>query len=205
LRRQDLAGEIIVADNGSTDGSPNIAADLGARVVPVASRGYGNALLGGFQAARGEFIIMGDADDSYDFRHLDPLIEKLRAGYDFVIGNRFKGEIKTGAMPLLNRYLGNPVLSVIGRILFRSPVGDFHCGLRGFAKAAILRLDLQTSGMEFASEMVVKATLHRLKIIEVPISLYPDGRSGRPHLRRWQDGWRHLRFMLLYKIMLLKP
>jgi glycosyltransferase involved in cell wall biosynthesis len=198
LKSYDIHGEIIVADNGSTDGSQTIATDHGARVVRVPERGYGAALNGGIYAAQGKYLIMGDADDSYDFTALAPFVEKLREGYDLVMGNRFKGGIKPGAMPRLNRYLGNPVLTGLGRLFFRSPVGDFHCGLRGFNKEAIQRLDLQTTGMEFASEMVVKATLHKLRIAEVPTTLSPDGRDRPPHLRRWRDGWRHLRFLLLY-------
>ncbi len=198
LTEHQIAGEIIVADNGSTDGSQAIAAHSGARVISVEAKGYGSALLGGITHARGKYIIMGDADDSYDFNNLTPFIEKLRAGHELVIGNRFKGGIKAGAMPPLHKYLGNPVLTGIGRLLFRSPCGDFHCGLRGFRKAAIMQLNLRTTGMEFASEMVVKATLHNLKIAEVPTMLSPDGRSRPPHLRSWRDGWRHLRFLLLY-------
>jgi glycosyltransferase involved in cell wall biosynthesis len=190
--------EIIIADNGSTDGSQDIAASMGARVVSVDAKGYGNALMGGITAARGKYIIMGDADDSYDFSSLGPFVEKLRAGYDLVMGNRFKGGIKTGAMPALHRYLGNPVLTAIGRLFFHSACGDFHCGLRGFDKTSILKLDLRTTGMEFASEMIVKATLHDLHISEVATTLSPDGRSRPPHLRSWRDGWRHLRFLLLY-------
>lgn len=193
-----VVGEVIIADNGSTDGSPEIAASLGARVIHVAEKGYGSALLGGIKAARGKYIIMGDADDSYDFTKLDPFLEKLRAGYDLVMGNRFKGGIAPQAMPPLHRYLGNPVLTGIGRLFFKSPCGDFHCGLRGFSKAAIQRLDLRTTGMEFASETVVKASLHGLRITEVPTTLSIDGRSRPPHLRSWRDGWRHLRFLLLY-------
>jgi glycosyltransferase involved in cell wall biosynthesis len=198
LKSYDIYGEIIVADNGSTDGSQAIAVEHGAHVVNVPDRGYGAALAGGINAARGKYLIMGDADDSYDFTTLSPFIEKLRDGYDLVMGNRFKGGIKPGAMPKLNRYLGNPVLTGLGRLFFRSPAGDFHCGLRGFSKEAIQRLDLQTTGMEFASEMVVKATLYGLRITEVPTTLSPDGRDRPPHLRRWRDGWRHLRFLLLY-------
>ncbi|HEX4950786.1 MAG TPA: glycosyltransferase family 2 protein [Blastocatellia bacterium] len=194
----NLNGEVVIADNGSTDGSQTIAQDMGARVVAVEAKGYGNALMGGIQAARGKYIIMGDADDSYDFVNLGPFVEKLRAGYDLVMGNRFLGGIKPGAMPPLHKYLGNPVLTGIGRVLFRSPCGDFHCGLRGFSKEAITRLDLRTTGMEFASEMVVKATIHNLPITEVPTTLSPDGRSRPPHLRSWRDGWRHLRFLMLY-------
>lgn len=194
----NVAGEVIIADNGSTDGSPEIAAGLGARVVHVADKGYGSALSGGIKAARGKYIIMGDADDSYDFTNLGPFLEKLRAGYDLVMGNRFKGGIEPNAMPPLHRYLGNPVLTGIGRLFFNSPCGDFHCGLRGFSKAAIQRLDLRTTGMEFASETVVKASLHGLRITEVPTTLSVDGRNRPPHLRSWRDGWRHLRFLLLY-------
>src|SRR6185295_1973589 len=198
LRDLNVSGEVIVADNGSTDGSQAIAEQLDARVVHVAEKGYGSALRGGIQAARGRYIIMGDADDSYDFTNLGPFLEKLREGYELVVGNRFRGGIEPSAMPPLHRYLGNPVLTGIGRLFFRSPCGDFHCGLRGFSKAAIMRLDLRTSGMEFASEMVVKSTLYKLRISEVPTTLSPDGRSREPHLRSWRDGWRHLRFLLLY-------
>ncbi len=198
LRDGGIAGEVVVADNGSQDGSPQIAASLGARVVSVPDRGYGSALLGGIAAARGEYVVMGDADDSYDWSALGPFLDKLRAGADLVMGDRFAGGIKPGAMPPLHRYLGNPVLTGLGRLFFRSPVHDFHCGMRGFRRAAILNLDLRTTGMEFASEMVVKATLARLPIAEVPVMLAPDGRGRPPHLRSWRDGWRHLRFLLLY-------
>jgi hypothetical protein len=198
LRELGVAGEIIVADNGSTDASREIAVALGARVVSVSARGYGSALMGGIAAARGKYIIMGDADDSYDFSSLGPFIDELRAGNDLVIGNRFRGGVKPGAMPPLHRYLGNPVLTFVGRLFFKSPVGDFHCGLRAFSKAAVNQLDLRTTGMEFASEMVVKATLQQMRIAEVPTTLSPDGRSHPPHLRSWRDGWRHLRFLLLY-------
>ena len=198
LDRHGIAGEIIIADNGSTDGSQAIGASLGARVIEIEVKGYGSALMGGITAARGRYVIMGDADDSYDFTNLMPFIEKLREGYDLVMGNRFKGGIRPGAMPPLHRYLGNPVLTFIGRLFFGSPSGDFHCGLRGFNRDAILGLDLQTTGMEFASEMVVKATLNGLRITEVPTTLSPDGRSRPPHLRSWRDGWRHLRFLLMY-------
>ena len=198
LVRSGIDGEILVADNGSSDGSPEIARASGARVVHVASRGYGNALLAGIRASRGRFVIMGDSDDSYDFSALDGFIAKLRDGYELVMGNRFRGGIKPGAMPMLHRYLGNPVLSAIGRLFFKSPCGDFHCGLRGFDRRAILGLNLQASGMEFASEMVVRATLHGLKIAEVPAVLSPDGRGHGSHLRSWRDGWRHLRFLLLF-------
>jgi glycosyltransferase involved in cell wall biosynthesis len=198
LERAGVAGEVVIADNGSADGSQALAASLGARVVDVRERGYGAALLGGIRAAGGRYVIMADADDSYDFSRLDAFVDKLREGYELVMGNRFLGGIRPGAMPYLHRYLGNPVLTAIGRLFFRSPSGDFHCGLRGFSKAAIDRLDLQTTGMEFASEMVVKATLYRLRIAEVPTTLSRDGRSRPPHLRSWRDGWRHLRFLLIY-------
>jgi glycosyltransferase involved in cell wall biosynthesis len=198
LRKNNLRGEVLIADNGSTDGSQEITQRLGARLVPVPRRGYGSALLGGIAAARGKFIIMGDADDSYDFANIMPFVEKMREGYDLVMGNRFRGGIEPGAMPVLNRYLGNPVLTGIGKVLFRTPMGDFHCGIRGFSKAAAERMDLHTTGMEFASEMVVKASLMKMRITEVPTRLFKDGRSRPPHLRRWRDGWRHLRFMLLY-------
>jgi glycosyltransferase involved in cell wall biosynthesis len=198
LRDLNIAGEVLIADNGSTDGSQDIAVRMGARLVNIETRGYGAALKGGIAAAQGRFIIMGDADDSYDFSNLDPFIEKLREGYDLVMGNRFKGGIKPEAMPPLHKYLGNPVLTTIGRLFFHSPSGDFHCGLRGFTKEAIMRMNLRTTGMEFASEMVVKATLLKMRIAEVPTILSPDGRSRPPHLRSWRDGWRHLRFLLLY-------
>ena len=198
LRELDIAGEVIIADNGSTDGSQDIATRMGARVVPVVAKGYGSALMGGIIAARGVYIIMGDADDSYDFSNLGPFVEKLRGGCDLVMGNRFQGGIKPGAMPPLHKYLGNPVLTWVGQLFFSSPAGDFHCGLRGFRRDSILKLDLQTTGMEFASEMVVKASLYKLRITEVPTVLSPDGRSRPPHLRTWRDGWRHLRFLLLY-------
>jgi glycosyltransferase involved in cell wall biosynthesis len=198
MSKNNVNGEVIVADNGSTDGSQSIARVLGARVVDVAEKGYGAALRGGIDAARGKYIIMGDADDSYNFANLGAFVAKLRSGYELVMGNRFAGGIAPGAMPPLHKYLGNPVLTGIGRLLFRSPCRDFHCGLRGFSKAAAQRLDLRTPGMEFASEMVVKATLNNLRITEVPTTLSPDGRSREPHLRSWRDGWRHLRFLLLY-------
>ncbi len=198
MERSGILGEVIVADNGSTDNSQNIAQRNGARVVDVRDRGYGAALRGGVRAANGRFIIIGDADDSYDFSSLDSFVEALRDGADLVMGNRFEGGIKRGAMPALHRYLGNPVLSGIGRLFFDSPLRDFHCGLRGFKRDLIEQLDLRTNGMEFASEMVVKATLHNLTIREVPTTLFKDGRSRPPHLRSWHDGWRHLRFLLLY-------
>jgi hypothetical protein len=193
-----ISGEVVVADNGSTDGSKRLAEDAGARVVNIADKGYGNALMGGILAARGEYVIMGDADDSYDFTNLMPFVEELRGGADLVMGNRFAGGIEPGAMPPLHRYLGNPVLSFAGRLFFRSKIGDFHCGLRGFRKDSAIKLGLQATGMEFASEMVVKATLARQRITEVPTTLKKDGRSRPPHLRSWRDGWRHLRFLLLF-------
>jgi glycosyltransferase involved in cell wall biosynthesis len=198
LSRNKVIGEVVVADNGSTDGSQAVARAHGARVVDIAERGYGSALRGGIDAARGTYVIMGDSDDSYDFSRLEPFLEKLREGYALVMGNRFAGGIAPGAMPALHRYLGNPVLSSIGRVFFGTPCRDFHCGLRGFRRDAILDLDLQSPGMEFASEMVVKATIQRLTIAEVPTTLSPDGRSRPPHLRSWRDGWRHLRFLLLF-------
>ena len=198
LARAGVAGEVLIADNGSTDGSQGIAVAHGARVVPIATKGYGSALIGGIEAARGRYVIMGDSDDSYDFSRLDGFVQRLREGWQLVMGNRFKGGIAPGAMPPLHRYLGNPVLTGIGRLFFHSPSGDFHCGLRGFDRAAILGLDLQTTGMEFASEMVIKATIAGLRIAEVPTTLSPDGRSRPPHLRSWRDGWRHLRFLLLF-------
>lgn len=193
-----VSGEIVVVDNGSTDGSQALAQRSGARVVEVLEKGYGAALIGGIAAAEGTYVIMGDADDSYDFSNLGGYLERLRGGDDLVMGNRFAGEYVRGAMPALHRYVGNPVLSSIGRLFFKTPVRDFHCGLRGFRRESIERLDLQTSGMEFASEMVVKSTLQGLRISEVPITLYPDGRTRAPHLRTWRDGWRHLRFLLLF-------
>lgn len=193
-----LHGEVVVADNGSTDGSLEIAASEGARVINAPVRGYGAALIAGIEGARGKYVLMADADDSYDFSHLPRFLEALEAGADLVMGNRHRGGIKPGAMPVLHKYLGNPVLSFIGRLFFGIPVGDFHCGMRAFRKDAIEGLKLKSTGMEFASEMVVKASLMGLKISEVPTTLSPDGRSRAPHLRTWRDGWRHLRFLLLY-------
>lgn len=198
LTENNISGEVIIADNGSTDGSQEIAQSMGARVIHVRKKGYGNALLGGILNAMGQYVIMADADDSYDFSHLNPFLYKLRQGYDLVMGNRFKGGIKPGAMPPLHKYLGNPVLTWVGKLFFASPCSDFHCGLRGFRRDAIEQLNLRTTGMEFASEMVVKATLNKMRITEVPTTLSPDGRSRPPHLNTWRDGWRHLRFLLLY-------
>lgn len=198
FERENISGEVIIADNGSTDGSQKIATDLNARVVNVPQKGYGSALRGGIEAANGKYVIMGDADDSYDFSNLMPYVIKLREGYDLVMGNRFKGGIKKGAMPFLHKYLGNPVLSFIGRLFFKSKIGDFHCGLRGFSKEAYYKMELKTTGMEFASEMIVKSSLKDLKITEVNTILSPDGRSRPPHLNTWRDGWRHLRFLVLY-------
>lgn len=198
IENTGVTGEVIVADNGSTDGSQRIAEEEGARVVRVENKGYGSALIGGICAARGRYVVMGDADDSYDFSSLKPFLEKLREGADLVMGNRFKGGIAPGAMPVLHRYLGNPVLSWLGRLFFDIEVRDFHCGLRGFDREQILALNLRTTGMEFASEMVVRASLERYAITEVPTTLSPDGRSRAPHLRTWRDGWRHLSFLLMY-------
>jgi glycosyltransferase involved in cell wall biosynthesis len=198
LARTGIAGEVLIADNGSSDESVAMAQRDGARVIVVTQRGYGAALRAGVAAARGRFIIMGDADDSYDFSCLDPFVAKLRDGCDLVMGNRFAGGIAPGAMPLLHRYLGNPVLSFVGRVFFGAKIGDFHCGLRGFRRDAILGIDLRTSGMEFASEMVVRAAIGKLNIAEVPTTLAVDGRSRPPHLRTWRDGWRHLCFLLMF-------
>ena len=196
LDSHGVLGEVIVADNGSTDGSQQTTIGAGARVVSVTAKGYGNALLGGIAAARGRFIIMGDADDSYEFSDLAPFVDKLREGFKLVVGNRFAGGIERGAMPPLHRYFGVPILNALGWLLFQSPCRDFHCGLRGFDRAAIQGLELRCAGMEFASEMIVKATLHHLRIAEVPTTLSPDGRGRRSHLRPWRDGCRHLRFLL---------
>lgn len=198
LIRSGVRGEILVSDNGSSDGSQTLAMACGARVVSVPVRGYGAALIAGIEAAKGRYIVMGDADDSYDFGALDSFVAALRHGSQLVVGNRFRGAILPGAMPPLHRYLGNPVLSFVGRLFFKSPIGDFHCGLRGFERQAILQLGLCCEGMEFASEMIVKASLSHLRIAEVPTTLSPDGRDRPPHLRTWRDGWRHLRFLLLF-------
>ncbi|MDP3761259.1 MAG: glycosyltransferase family 2 protein [Ramlibacter sp.] len=198
LEQAAIDGEVLVADNGSTDGSTAIAEAAGARVIHVPQKGYGAALMGGINEAQGRYVIMGDADSSYDFSRLGAFVAQLRAGADLVMGNRFKGGIEPGAMPALHRYLGNPVLSFVGRLFFRVPIHDFHCGLRGFSRQAILKLGLVTPGMEFASEMVAKAALGNLRVEEVPTTLRPDGRDRPPHLRTWRDGWRHLRFLLLF-------
>jgi glycosyltransferase involved in cell wall biosynthesis len=198
MLRSGISGEVIVADNGSVDGSRELARNAGAQIVEVAEKGYGAALRSGIAAAKGRFVIMGDADDSYDFSSLDTFVAKLRDGNELVMGNRFAGGIRPGAMPFLHRYLGNPVLSFLGRLFFRVRIGDFHCGLRGFDRARILQLGLTSPGMEFASEMVVKAALARLRIAEVATTLSVDGRDRAPHLRTWRDGWRHLRFLLTF-------
>jgi glycosyltransferase involved in cell wall biosynthesis len=198
IKSRGINGEVLIADNGSNDGSQEIATNLGARVIDVAEKGYGAALLGGIQHAKGRYVIMGDADDSYDFSELDGFVQRLRAGSELVMGNRFQGGIEPGAMPFLHKYLGNPVLSMIGRVFFNISCGDFHCGLRGFNRQSINRLQLNTTGMEFASEMVVRSSLAELKIDEVPTKLHPDGRTRSPHLQTWRDGWRHLCFLFMY-------
>lgn len=198
LKKYKIDGEVIVADNGSTDHSIEIAKKYGARVVHIEQKGYGSALRGGFEEAEGKYIIMADADDSYDLVNLIPFVEKLREGYELVMGNRFKGGIKKGAMPWHHRYIGNPILSFLGKLFFKTPTNDFHCGLRGFTKAAIEKMDLQTTGMELASEIVIKSSILEMKACEVPTTLSPDGRDRAPHLRSFRDGWRHLRFLLIY-------
>ena len=201
LAKAGVRGEVLIADNGSTDGSIEIAERLGARVEHVKAKGYGNALRGGFAAARGKWLLMGDSDDSYDFSNIGGFVAKLREGYELVMGCRLPsggGTIAPGAMPWKNRWLGNPSLSFLGRLFFKTPIHDFHCGMRAFSAAGWRKMDLKTTGMEFASEMVMKATLKGLRITEVPITLYKDGRNRPPHLKPWRDGWRHLRFMLIY-------
>src|SRR6202521_2102632 len=198
VEKGGCSAEIIVADNGSTDGSQRIARELGVRVVDVSRKGYGSALIGGIDAAQGRFVVMGDADDSYDFEAIGPLIDKLREGYDLVVGNRFLGGIQPGAMPWSHRWVGNPAVTLMSRLFFHAPVGDTHCGLRAFTKDAYEKMHLRATGMEFASEMVIKAALRGMRITEVAVVLRPDGRSRPPHLRTWRDGWRHLRFMLLF-------
>ncbi len=198
LNKLHIDGEIVVADNGSTDGSPQIAASLGARVVYESEKGYGNAYRAGINAAQGEYIIIGDSDDSYDFRDIGRFYEKLKQGHDMVMGTRLKGRIEKGAMPWLHRYVGNPVLTRILNVFFKSGISDAHCGMRAFTKSAYKKMELQTAGMEFASEMVIKAAMLKLDVAEIPITLHKDGRSGAPHLRSFRDGWRHLRFMLLH-------
>ncbi len=201
IKNAGVPGEILIADNGSTDGSQAIAEKLGARLIAVREKGYGSALIGGTRAAAGKWILMGDADDSYDFSQADRFVKKFNEGYELVMGCRLPsggGTILPGAMPWKNRWIGNPILSFIGRLFFKCPAHDFHCGLRGYTREAFEAMDLQTTGMEFASEMVISATLKKLKITEVPVTLKKDGRSRPPHLKPWRDGWRHLRFMLLF-------
>ena len=198
IDKHGLVAEVVVADNGSTDGSQVLAKELGARVVDVQRKGYGSALIGGIDAAAGKFVLVGDADDSYDFGAIGPFVERLRSGFELVVGDRFAGGIEAGAMPWSHRWLGNPVLSSLARVLFHVPIHDMHCGMRAFTKAAYERMHLRATGMEFASEMVIKASFQHMRIAEVPIVLHPDGRSRPPHLRTWRDGWRHLRFMLLF-------
>ena len=198
LAENNIDGEVLISDNGSTDGSQEIAVREGARLLAVREKGYGSALIGGCNAAKGKYVIMGDSDDSYDFSNLMPFIEKLREGYDLVMGNRFWGGVEAGAMPWLHRYIGNPILSFVGRLFFKSKIGDFHCGLRGYNRESIFKLGLKTTGMEYASEMVVMAELNHLRITEVPTTLHKDGRSRAPHLRSFRDGWRHLKFLFMY-------
>jgi glycosyltransferase involved in cell wall biosynthesis len=198
LEKYNVVGEVVVADNGSTDRSVEIATSMGARVAHITEKGYGNALRGGFDRAQGRYIIMADADDSYDLENLFSFLDRLRQGYDLVMGNRFEGGIQKGAMPWHHRYIGNPILSFIGQLFFKTPAKDFHCGLRGFTKIAIEKMNLQTAGMELASEIVIKASILRMQVCEVPTTLSPDGRDRPPHLRSFRDGWRHLRFLLIY-------
>lgn len=207
LRENNIDGEVLIADNGSTDGSQEIAKKCGARVIDVEVKGYGSALIEGTKSAYGKYIIMGDSDDSYDFSNIMPFLEKLREGYDLVMGNRFKGGIEKGAMPWSHRYIGTPILSFLGRLFYKSKISDFNCGMRGYKRKSILKLDLKTTGMEYASEMIVQATLNKLKITEVPTTLKKDGRDRPPHLKSFRDGWRHLKFLLIYspKHMFLLP
>ncbi len=198
LKENRINGEVVIADNGSTDRSTEIASAHGAVVVHVEKKGYGNALHGGIEASQGKYIIMADADDSYDLVNLMPFVQKLREGYDLVMGNRFKGGIRKGAMPWHHKYIGNPILSFIGKLFFKTPANDFHCGLRGFTKEAANKMNLQTTGMEFASEIVIKSSILGMKVCEVPTVLSPDGRDRPPHLNSFRDGWRHLRFLLIY-------
>jgi glycosyltransferase involved in cell wall biosynthesis len=198
FRRMGIVGEVVVADNGSTDRSAQIATTMGARVVLVERKGYGAALRRGVMEARGSIIVMGDADDSYDWSAIEPFVRKVQEGYDLVMGNRFKGGIRPGAMPALHRYLGNPVLSTVARIAFRVPIRDFHCGMRAFSREAFIRMQPQTPGMEFATEMIANAAYQGLRICEIPTTLHPDKRDRAPHLRSFRDGWRHLRFIIMY-------
>ncbi len=198
IAEQGICAEVLIADNGSCDGSREVAVAAGARVIQVEEKGYGAALSAGIEAALGKFVIMADADGSYDFYAISPILNALRSGSQLVMGNRFKGGIASGAMPLLHRYLGNPVLSFVGRLFYGGPVGDFHCGLRGFRRESMLGLGLLAPGMEFASEMVVKSVINDFAVTEVPVKLRPDGRSRAPHLRTWRDGWRHLRLLMLF-------
>ena len=198
IKQNKINGEVIVADNGSIDKSAQIASSAGATVVRVENKGYGSALRGGIEFAHGKYLIMADADDSYELENLMPFLEKLREGYELVMGNRFKGGIRKGAMPWHHQYIGNPILSFTGKLFFKTPAGDFHSGLRGFTKEAAKKMNLQTTGMEFASEVVIKSSILNMKVCEVPTVLYPDGRERRPHLRSFRDGWRHLRFLLIY-------
>lgn len=198
LEKEEIEGEVIIADNGSTDRSQEISLSHGAKLVYAMNKGYGAALQEGINNANGKYIIIGDSDGSYDFSNLMPFVNELRKGCDLVMGNRFKGGICKGAMPFLHKYFGNPVLSFIGRLFFQIKIKDFHCGLRGFTKRAYREMNLLSTGMEFASEMVVKAALLNMKIVEVPTTLSVDGRSGPSHLRTWHDGWRHLRFLLMF-------
>jgi len=198
FREMGIVGEVVVADNGSTDRSVGIAESLGARVVHESRKGYGSALMAGIAAARGRIVVMADADDSYDWTSLGDFVKKVEEGHDLVMGNRFKGGIEPGAMPPLHRYFGNPVLSMLARVMYRIPIADFHCGMRGFTREAFERMNVRTPGMEFATEMVVNASHAGLRIAEIPTRLYPDKRDRPPHLRSFRDGWRHLRFMLTY-------